>query len=335
MLTVSQLISELVLGLSVRLQACPPTEIADISRGKRKPCACGSTTHSRKTSKSCPLNISNVKSMQAPHREHLESKVIVEEPNDASNLDLTDEFEHSEVLSELEGLYSDDSPLPSSDEDEFDDFESLIGICECGRAHKRTCPLNPRFLSQDQKRGNGPKGDEVRSRVGKGVASKSSAVRRGSDTLSGPPVKKAKVVTQMSTRVRRPITPSKSPVSRPSMLGKSRARVSRDLLCAGSKTRSSNDIEADEHSSNIEAGPRKVPKTTDVALSPKCPPTDIEDVAIVGCDPPKDFDFSLSPTPEWREEAIKCIEKFSGRTISPVVAESNNIITWKKFSLTR
>ena len=138
-------------------------------------------------------------------------------------------------MSELEGLYSDDSPLPSSDEDEFDDFESLIGICECGRAHKRTCPLNPRFLSQDQKRGNGPKGDEVRSRVGKGVASKSSAVRRGSDTLSGPPVKKAKVVTQMSTRVRRPITPSKSPVSRPSMLGKSRARVSRDLLCAGSK----------------------------------------------------------------------------------------------------
>ena len=239
----------------VESQACPPTEIADISRGKRKPCACGSTTHSRKTSKSCPLNISNVKSMQAPHREHLhvESKVIVEEPNDASNLDLTDEFEHSEVLSELEGLYSDDSPLPSSDEDEFDDFDSLTGICDCGRAHKRTCPLNPRFLSQCQKRGNGPKGDEVRSRVGKGVASKSSAVRRGSDTLSGPPVKKAKVVTRMATRVRRPITPSKSPVSRPSRLGKSRARVSRDLLCAGSKPNSSNDIEADDHSSNIEA----------------------------------------------------------------------------------
>ena len=183
--------------------------------------------------------------MPAPHREHLhvESKVIVEEPNDASNLDLTDEFEYSEVLSELEGLYSDDSPLPSSDEDEFDDFDSLTGICDCGRAHKRTCPLNPRFLSQGQKRGNGPKGDEVRSRVGKGVASKSSAVRRGSDTLSGPPVKKSKVVTHMSTRVRRPITPSKSPVSRPSRLGKGRARVSRDLLCAGSKPNSSNDIE--------------------------------------------------------------------------------------------
>ena len=79
-------------------------------------------------------------------------------------------------------------------------------------------------------------------------------------------------------------------------------------MCAGSKPNSSNDIEADDHSSNIEARP-------DFALSPKCPPTDIEDVAIVGCDPPKDFDFSLSPTPEWREEAIKCIEKFSGRTI--------------------
>ena len=78
------------------------------------------------------------------------------------------------------------------------------------------------------------------------------------------------------------------------------------------------DIEADEYSTNIEAGL--------VALSPKCPPTDIEDVAIVGGDPPKDFDFSLSPTPEWREEAIKCIDKFSGRTISPVVAESNVII---------
>ena len=132
----------------VESQACPPTKIADISRGKRKPCACGSTTHSRKTSK--PLNISNLKSMQIPHREHLESKVIVEEPDVASNLDLTDEFEHSEVLSELEGLYSDDSPLPSSDEDEFDDFESLTGICDCGPAHKRTCPLNPRFLSQGQ-----------------------------------------------------------------------------------------------------------------------------------------------------------------------------------------
>ena len=109
---------------------------------------------------------------------------------------------------------------------------------------QKNLSTQPSFLSQDKKRGNGPKGDEVRSRVGKGVASKSSAVRRGSDTLSGPPVKKAKVVTQMSTRVRRPIT--KSPVSRPSRLGKSRAKVSRDLLCAGSKTRSSNDIEADE-----------------------------------------------------------------------------------------
>ena len=69
----------------VESQVCPPTKTADISRGKRKPCACGSTTHSRKTSKSCPLNISNVKSMQAPHREHLESKVIVEEPNVSSN----------------------------------------------------------------------------------------------------------------------------------------------------------------------------------------------------------------------------------------------------------
>ena len=160
-----------------------------------------------------------------------------EEPDVASNLDLADEFEHSEVLSELVGLYSDDSPF--SDEDEFDDFESLTGICGCGRAHKRTCPLNPRFLSQGQKRGNGPKGDEIRSRVGKGVASKSSAVRRGSDTLSGPPVKKAKVVTHMSTRVRRPITTSKSPVSRPSRLGKNRARLCRDLMCVGSKTRSS------------------------------------------------------------------------------------------------
>ena len=197
-----------------------------------------------------------------------------------------------------------------------------------GRAHKKTCPLNPRFLSQGQKCGNGPKGDDICSRVGKGVASKSSAVRRGSDTLSGPPVKKAKVVTHMSTHIRRPITPTKSPVSRPSRLGKSRARLCRDLMCVGSKTKSSNDIEADEHSTNIEAGLKKVPKTTDVALSPKCPPTDIhvEDVAIVGCDPPKDFDFSLPPTPEWREEAIKCIEKFSGRTISPVVAESNVII---------
>ena len=84
--------------------------------------------------------------------------------------------------------------------------------------------------------------------------------------------------------------------------------------------------ETAEHSSNIEAGPRKVPKTTDVALSPNRALTDIENVAIVSCDTPKDFDFSLSPTPEWREETIKCIEKFSGRTISPVVAESNNII---------
>ena len=41
--------------------------------------------------------------MQAPHHEHLESKVIVEEPYVASNLDLADKFEHSEVLSELGG----------------------------------------------------------------------------------------------------------------------------------------------------------------------------------------------------------------------------------------
>ena len=57
-----------------------------------------------------------------------ESKVIAEEPDVANNLDLADQFEHSEVLSEFEGLYSDDSPLPSSDEDEFDDFKTLTGI---------------------------------------------------------------------------------------------------------------------------------------------------------------------------------------------------------------
>ena len=55
-------------------------------------------------------------------------------------------------------------------------------------------------------------------------------------------------------------------------------------MFVGSKPNSSNDK---MHSSNIEAGLRKAPKTTDVALSPKRATTDIEDVAIVGCDPPK------------------------------------------------
>ena len=55
-------------------------------------------------------------------------------------------------------------------------------------------------------------------------------------------------------------------------------------MFVGSKPNSSNDK---MHSSNIEAKLRKAPKTTDVALSPKRATTDIEDVAIVGCDPPK------------------------------------------------
>jgi len=50
-----------------------------------------------------------------------------------------------------------------------------------------------------------------------------------------------------------------------------------------------------------------------------------DEVSITGFDPPPPVDFFLSPTLQWKEEAIKFIEILSGKSISPVL-EANYII---------
>ena len=106
------------------------SETVSRAEGKSKPCVCGSTTHKRTTHKSCPLN--KLKPKQSEYMHVLHSVEQDEAVDD----------------SDFEGLYSDNSLLPSSAEEELssdeEDFDATSAIfCDCGRAHKRDCPLNP------------------------------------------------------------------------------------------------------------------------------------------------------------------------------------------------
>ena len=91
-----------------------------------KPCQCGSTTHRRITHRTCPLN-----KKSNPHACRAESR----DSNGSAE---------PEDLSDFDRFPSDDSPVPSSDEDYFGEN----AVCNCGKAHIRTCPLNPRNLGK-------------------------------------------------------------------------------------------------------------------------------------------------------------------------------------------
>ena len=90
--------------------------------------SCGSTGHACKSHKSCPKNPRN-----AP----------TEDPSSRS-------AEADEELSDFEGFEPDNGEVSSYEDlvsdmqGSSDEEEKVVEICDCGRAHKRDCPLNPR-----------------------------------------------------------------------------------------------------------------------------------------------------------------------------------------------
>ena len=86
------------------------------------------TGHARKSHKSCPKNPRN-----AP----------TEDPSSRS-------AEADEELSDFEGFEPDNGEVSSYEDlvsdmqGSSDEEEKVVDICDCGRAHKRDCPLNPR-----------------------------------------------------------------------------------------------------------------------------------------------------------------------------------------------
>ena len=99
---------------------------------KRKACECGSTTHKRKSYKDCELNPANSK--HAANSKPVYSVQTAEDSN----------------YSDFDELHSDTS-LPPSDQEEYssDEERKEVSDCDCsGRAHKRECPYNPRYLGK-------------------------------------------------------------------------------------------------------------------------------------------------------------------------------------------
>ena len=90
--------------------------------------SCGGTGHARKSHKSCPKNPRN-----AP----------TEDPSSRS-------AEADEELSDFEGFEPDNGEVSSYEDlvsdmqGSSDEEEKVVEICDCGRAHKRDCPLNTR-----------------------------------------------------------------------------------------------------------------------------------------------------------------------------------------------
>ena len=95
--------------------------------------ASGSTNHVQITHKSCPLNPRHTASTS--------------EKASSSQSHETDEEE-----SEFEGFESDGSSYEGLFSDNADSSDDEVVICNCGRAHKRDCLLNPR-----NKKGNASK----------------------------------------------------------------------------------------------------------------------------------------------------------------------------------
>ena len=95
----------------------------------KKPCKCGSTTHSRTNYKDCRLRSSNASNIK----------------NEGDAIEPVKDKD-SRMLSDDELTFSD-----SSFEEVYEDSDEPEPECTCGakgRGHKRDCPLNPYFLYQ-------------------------------------------------------------------------------------------------------------------------------------------------------------------------------------------
>jgi hypothetical protein len=99
---------------------------------KKRCASCGATDHARKSHKNCPNN---------PHNA----------PSTSKKVSSYESADPDEEPSEFEGFESDDGGVFSlsefiPDNDSSSDEETAVDcICDCGRAHKRDCPLNPRY----------------------------------------------------------------------------------------------------------------------------------------------------------------------------------------------
>ena len=103
----------------------------------KKPCKCGSTTHSRPTHRLCPLNKTAKAEVMDKEPKSPITPLFTDKPSEGSN---EPSEGNSDSASEEYGN-SDDNEL---DVDAFD--EAVFSGCTCGadRAHTKTCPMNPR-----------------------------------------------------------------------------------------------------------------------------------------------------------------------------------------------
>ena len=105
------------------------------SAGKR-PCRCGSLAHSRSSHQDCPLNKCNVTAVGSC------TPVITTADSDNEMSGVGDELIECECSGSEEGGYDCDEQSSSNTCDEGE-------WCTCGgeRTHSRSCPLNPRNIS--------------------------------------------------------------------------------------------------------------------------------------------------------------------------------------------
>ena len=157
----------------------------DNSQIKKRCASCGATDHARKSHKNCPKN---------PHNA----------PSTSKKVSSSESADTDEEPSEFEGFESDDGGVFSlsefiPDKDSSSDEETAVEICDCGTAHKRDCPLNPRYrnaYSGKQKK-QGTKKEQSSLSVRKGSFAigtkgkgRAATVRQSETPSSNPPRRK-------------------------------------------------------------------------------------------------------------------------------------------------
>ena len=160
-------------------------QISEISKAK-KACLCGST---RITHKICPLN---------PRRT-------------ASTSEKASSSQSHETDEEESGFESDGSSYKGLFSDNADSSDDEVVICNCGRAHKRDCLLNPR-----NKKGNAskPKKQHVwQSRKGQS-SSHIRTTTKGKGKAAVAQEKGKAAVAAKRTRASASISPFRSPVKK-------------------------------------------------------------------------------------------------------------------------
>ena len=250
------------------------SQVIPKATGQSKTCKCGSTSHKRTTHKDCPLKAKSVSA---------------------------DSVEHSEVESDYADLPSENSLLDSSEDERFfSDEESVdakTNLCDCGRAHKRDCPHNPRNLKGKKmqaassycSKGKAPS-------KGKSVASKKCSFSPFSDH-SPKRRKRAKPLQSRKGLTSRLFTSSSSSPSR---------------------HKSSPLVTKSPHARTRRGASRRL--CLDVSGA-----DDDHDCYITNFEPTKEIIIN-PPDEEWKAKAIKCIEEWWSESTICTTVEHSDIV---------